>query len=112
MYAIRSYYVVFSAASGEPEESGVDIETLTAELAEMGSLNVLVAEDNPVNQHMIQSRITSYNVCYTKLLREFRRSEARFRSLFMHCPVSLWVEDYSAAKAFCDDLIAKGAGDP
>jgi len=47
----------------------------------------------------------------TRVEDELRLSEARFRSLFEHCPVSLWVEDYSAAKAFCDGLVAAGAED-
>ncbi len=35
-------------------------------------------------------------------------SEARLRSLFEHAPISLWEEDYSALKAYFDDLRRQG----
>ena len=38
-------------------------------------------------------------------------SEARFRGLFEHAPVSLWEEDYTGIKRFLDDLRAQGVAD-
>lgn len=38
-------------------------------------------------------------------------SEKRFRSLFMHAPISLWEEDYRELKAFLDGLRAQGVTD-
>jgi diguanylate cyclase (GGDEF)-like protein len=43
--------------------------------------------------------------------RAMAASEARYRGLFEHAPVSLWEEDYSALKAYLDDLRAKGVRD-
>lgn len=40
-----------------------------------------------------------------------RESEARYRSLFENSPNSLWEEDFSAVKAFIDDLHASGVSD-
>jgi len=39
------------------------------------------------------------------------RSEARYRSLFEESPVSLWEEDYSAVRAYLDELRRDGARD-
>lgn len=38
-------------------------------------------------------------------------SEARFRDLFAHAPVSLWEEDYSQLKAYFGDLRSQGITD-
>lgn len=40
-----------------------------------------------------------------------RRSEARYQSLFRDSPISLWEEDYSATKAYLDNLRAAGIED-
>lgn len=40
-----------------------------------------------------------------------RRSEARYQSLFRDSPIALWEEDYSATKAYLDDLRAAGIED-
>lgn len=37
-----------------------------------------------------------------------RRSEKRYRSLFVNSPISLWDEDYSAVKAYLDQLKNQG----
>ncbi len=40
-----------------------------------------------------------------------REAEARYRSLFDHSPVALWVEDFSAIKVRLDELKASGVDD-
>ena len=65
MYAIRSYYVVLSFladAIGEIEDTGLQEEI------KRGIENDTLFEDLAEELER-GSRITSYNVCYTKLLR-------------------------------------------
>jgi PAS domain S-box-containing protein len=40
-----------------------------------------------------------------------RESEARYRSLFRDYPISIWEEDFSAVKAYLDELRASGVTD-
>lgn len=40
-----------------------------------------------------------------------KQAETRFRNLFMHAPISLWEEDYSAIKQEFDELRAQGIQD-
>jgi diguanylate cyclase (GGDEF)-like protein len=40
-----------------------------------------------------------------------RKAETRFHNLFMHAPISLWEEDYSAIKQEFDSLRARGVTD-
>ena len=42
---------------------------------------------------------------------ELSRSEARFRELFEHAPLSIWEEDFSAVRQNIDDLRASGVAD-
>jgi diguanylate cyclase (GGDEF)-like protein/PAS domain S-box-containing protein len=42
---------------------------------------------------------------------ELSASEARFRGLFEHAPVSIWEEDFSAVRQYVDDLRAAGVMD-
>jgi rsbT co-antagonist protein RsbR len=42
---------------------------------------------------------------------ELEKSEVRYRSIFEHSPISLWEEDWSAVKAYLDQLIASGVTD-
>ena len=42
---------------------------------------------------------------------ELSGSEARFRGLFEHAPISLWEEDFSAVKQYLDELRAAGVVD-
>ena len=42
---------------------------------------------------------------------ELSRSEARFRGLFEHAPLSIWEEDFSAVRQTIDDLRASGVVD-
>jgi diguanylate cyclase (GGDEF)-like protein/PAS domain S-box-containing protein len=42
---------------------------------------------------------------------ELSRSEARFRGLFEHAPLSIWEEDFSAVRKNIDDLRASGVED-
>ena len=78
MYAIRSYYVTTSA----PETADLKMDAVYADQFTQVIDNVISAEfriDLPYTiksnnqQHMVLvknvDRITSYNVCYTKLLR-------------------------------------------
>lgn len=43
--------------------------------------------------------------------RAVQASEARFRGLFEHAPISLWEEDYTALKAYLDKLRVSGVED-
>ena len=42
---------------------------------------------------------------------ELSSSEARFRGLFEHAPISIWEEDFSAVRQYIDDLRAEGIVD-
>src|SRR5690349_23954941 len=42
---------------------------------------------------------------------ELSSSEARFRGLFEHAPISIWEEDFSAVRKFIADLRAAGVVD-
>ncbi|MGZ9235582.1 MAG: PAS domain S-box protein, partial [Anaerolineales bacterium] len=42
---------------------------------------------------------------------ELSKSEARFRGLFEHVPVSIWEEDFSAVRTYIDDLRSQGIVD-
>jgi len=42
---------------------------------------------------------------------ELSNSEARFRGLFEHAPVSIWEEDFSAVRKYIDNLRSKGVSD-
>jgi len=44
--------------------------------------------------------------------REVAQSEAHYRGLFEHSPISLWEEDYSQVKRILDELKAQGVDDP
>ncbi len=46
-----------------------------------------------------------------KAERAVEASEARFRGLFEHAPISLWEEDYTRLKVFLDELRASGVDD-
>ena len=69
MYAIRSYYV-----HGEAVAIGMVVAATMAEIADRGI--VMTGSLNMANLLNILPglRITSYNVCYTKLLRAWRRN--------------------------------------
>ena len=69
MYAIRSYYVPFSKKHTESWEShGANIDCNDT-MHNYGYRDVHELH----KKHKI-SRITSYNVCYTKLLRAIKKS--------------------------------------
>jgi len=40
-----------------------------------------------------------------------KKSEARYRTLFEHCPISLWEEDFSKTKAYLSELQKSGIKD-
>jgi PAS domain S-box-containing protein len=42
---------------------------------------------------------------------ELRASEQRYRDLFESSPIAIWEEDFSAAKAYVDELRARGVAD-
>ena len=78
MYAIRSYYEIRMTAGGEvmvnlvmgKDDRAKRDKILEHLLNRIPGISTLV--------YMINTRITSYNVCYTKLLRFFkRRSDLR-----------------------------------
>ena len=62
MYAIRSYY---EAGTEGPDEAGADADQLHADGVEREARAV----EQAGGQGSPGARITSYNVCYTKLLR-------------------------------------------
>ena len=75
MYAIRSYYVIqiFSDAIGQVQGIAVFVDTAAPGLVVASRVGPV--PDQPVSQ-IEGNRITSYNVCYTKLLRRFPDSLA------------------------------------
>ena len=61
MYAIRSYYAL---------EVPVDAEILSFSFVGMKTQDIVIAGQTQINITLEdETRITSYNVCYTKLLR-------------------------------------------
>ena len=72
MYAIRSYYVTLKSYIKDvgkmewKEAAGVGIRVCNA-LKRAHSNNIIHRDIKP--QNILLTRITSYNVCYTKLLR-------------------------------------------
>ena len=66
MYAIRSYYDGF----GDVEETGILI-AVDEILEEKRMRHIQSFIEKDPNGCKLTSRITSYNVCYTKLLRWF-----------------------------------------
>ena len=88
MYAIRSYYDTREVGKPEVPLKGVLLDIPQDKTA---SLSVLQTEVDsysgyqifPVPQQVVDdqgstaARITSYNVCYTKLLRVFRQGTCR-----------------------------------
>ncbi len=48
---------------------------------------------------------------HTPIEEALRESEQRYRSLFEESPISLWIEDFSAVKAYFDELRSSGVSD-
>ena len=73
MYAIRSYYVFVFAANPQPL-FGIAIPGHTLQKKQMANFAQDDATQLGVARFRLDefaARITSYNVCYTKLLRKF-----------------------------------------
>ena len=66
MYAIRSYYVRRHDCRDSPDRRVV-----------LGAGNFFAGRDFVLNRSevLVDARITSYNVCYTKLLRDRRKKQ-------------------------------------
>ena len=82
MYAIRSYYDAFWMDGSEPEFSSTDdqevTETEILKVVEILELLRMTCGWHLAEQDNIRPiRITSYNVCYTKLLRCVFRETVR-----------------------------------
>ena len=72
MYAIRSYYAIYAAESGALP-SGEDMVAMVNDYVRD---EVLARE-----ARRLKLRITSYNVCYTKLLRVFYQQQLHDRQV-------------------------------
>jgi len=59
----------------------------------------------------LSSRNTDLEMRVEARTAELSSSEARFRELFEHAPVSIWEEDFSALRQYIDDLRATGIVD-
>src|SRR5258706_2083113 len=59
----------------------------------------------------LSSRNTDLEMRVVARTAELSSSEARFRGLFEHAPVSIWEEDFSAARQYIDDLRRAGVVD-
>jgi len=59
----------------------------------------------------LSSRNTDLEMRVVERTAELSSSEARFRGLFEHAPVSIWEEDFSAARQYIDDLRRAGVVD-
>ena len=75
MYAIRSYYDTRTLRRGElfialqgPNFDGCDYVSQARDKGAAGAV-VPTLVDEDISQITVEDRITSYNVCYTKLLR-------------------------------------------
>ena len=71
MYAIRSYYESVYEAT-----KGMDYEIIYVDNASTDGSVDMVKKGFP-EVKIIENRITSYNVCYTKLLRELPAARSR-----------------------------------
>ena len=64
------------------------------------------------NGVLVRSRGTVQDITQQKLTDDaLRKSEERYRSLFDHIPISIWVEDWSAIKPTIDKLREQGIED-
>ncbi len=59
----------------------------------------------------LSSRNTDLEMRVEARTEELSSSEARFRGLFEHAPVSIWEEDFSAVRQYIEDLRAAGIVD-
>ena len=69
MYAIRSYYEALVGVSREQAELLRPEMTTQVQIVVDGREDVLLIPNNALKWVEDRHRITSYNVCYTKLLR-------------------------------------------
>ena len=92
--AINDAYLQFDADRRMLEHS---LELTSQELLERN------AELNRINTDL-EMRVAARTA-------ELSSSEARFRGLFEHAPVSIWEEDFSAVQQYIDDLRGSGVAD-
>ena len=87
MYAIRSYYVnvdfssekwkTFGSAAVKEFES--ELSTCVSDGVGIAYLDGVNFQDGIIECDLFSPRITSYNVCYTKLLRDIKTSKCIYR---------------------------------
>src|SRR5688572_26392393 len=92
--AINDTYLQFDADRSTLEHS---LELTSQELLER---NAELSRINTELEQRVSERTAELSV-----------SEARFRGLFEHAPVSIWEEDFSAVRQYMDDLGAAGIVD-
>jgi diguanylate cyclase (GGDEF)-like protein/PAS domain S-box-containing protein len=92
--AINEAYWQFDADRKMLEQS---LELTSQELLER---NAELKSINADLEHRVEERTA-----------EFRASEARFRGLFEHVPVSIWEEDFSCVRQYIDNLRDSGVVD-
>ena len=69
MYAIRSYYDNAPYAYDDIDEKGLCVHNLTFLPSSSIAFNIIINIISKPGDVVLVTRITSYNVCYTKLLR-------------------------------------------
>ena len=69
MYAIRSYYDAELQAVAEGDDRAGDgrVVAVVRDVVDEGAIDLELLDGQPLE--VAEGRITSYNVCYTKLLR-------------------------------------------
>jgi len=129
IYQALLYYIESASAASNLKVDGARLAQLVQEHLQIKSLLMtpLIArtetigflncgrayaysKDDVRRLEIIASQVTSL-IQRIKAEESIRQSEQRYRELFEYAPISLWEEDFSAVKAYLDDLRGEGAAD-
>ncbi|MGM0604227.1 MAG: response regulator [Halobacteriota archaeon] len=81
-------------------------EAVAIEALNLGADRYVQKGGDPTTQYGVLAQAISQSVEHHRSVREREEAEKRYRSLFENNPVVIWEEDFSAAKAYADELAA------